>query len=70
MLFGIIVLVAGVLYLLFNIFVNSGGKAKFKSDLPPTEQVKKRGKVKCYILMSLACLVGLFLLFMLLSLIL
>lgn len=64
-----LVLIVGVLFLLFQIFVNTGGKAKFKSDLQPTEQTKKRGKIKCFLILSGICLVVFCLLLMILSLI-
>jgi len=38
----IALLVGGLVFLLFQIFISTGGKAKFKSDLPK----KKRGKDK------------------------
>lgn len=38
-----IVFVSGAAVLLFNIFVYTGGKAKFKSDLPKPEKRKGKG---------------------------
>lgn len=63
-----LVVIAGVVFLLFNIFFFQGSAPKFKSDLPNTDIMKKRGKVKCFILLSLICLAALFLLLWLLSL--
>lgn len=64
---AVIVLLCGLGFLAFQIFVNTGGKAKFKSDLPKTETVKKRGKIKCYTILSLTLLAVLLLMLMLLS---
>lgn len=68
--FAVLVVVVGVLWLLYNIFVNTGGSPKFKSDLPSTDQTKKRGKFKWFIILSLICLAALCLLLIVLSLIL
>lgn len=53
-----IILVVGIIWILFNIFLNSGGQAKFKSDLPVTEQSKKKKKVIKLCFLSL-CLISL-----------
>jgi hypothetical protein len=29
-----LILIAGVIFLIFQVFVSTGGKAKFKSDIP------------------------------------
>lgn len=39
-----LVLISGAGVLLFNIFVYTGGNAKFKSDLPDRKRKKKAGK--------------------------
>lgn len=40
-LFYWLVLLSGIVFLLFKIFVSTGGKAKFKSDLPNRKDVNK-----------------------------
>jgi len=53
-----LVLIAGVGWILFNIFLNSGGQAKFKSDLPKTEKSKKKvGYIICFSILSVLTLV-------------
>lgn len=44
-----LVLVAGLIFILYNIFFNSGGTAKFKSDLPKEKNniKKKKGLLIC-----------------------
>lgn len=37
-----LVLIAGIIFLLFQIFVSKGGKAKFKSDLPKIKKERKQ----------------------------
>lgn len=66
-LFYVLFVIAGVIFLAFQLFVNQGGKAKFKSDLPKTEEVKKGERVKRSIILCLGCLAALFLLLTLLS---
>lgn len=39
--FGWVLLVTGIAFLLIQIFVNQGGKAKFKSDLPKPKKGDK-----------------------------
>ena len=63
-----IIVIVGLGVLLFNIFFFQGSTPKFKSDLPKTDTMKKRGKVKCFIILSLICLAVLLVLFWLLSL--
>lgn len=63
-----LIVIVGIGVLLFNIFFFQGSTPKFKSDLPKTDTMKKRGKVKCFIILSLVCLVALLVLLWLLSL--
>lgn len=57
----ILVVIGGIIYLIYQIFFNSGGKAKFKSDLPKTEQSSKK-KVGIWICFSILLLISLALL--------
>lgn len=53
-----IVLIAGIGWILFNIFLNSGGQAKFKSDLPMLEKPKRKvGLIICFSILSVLTLV-------------
>lgn len=53
-----LVLIGGIGFILYNIFLNSGGQAKFKSDLPKTEKPKKKvGIVVCFSILSVLTLV-------------
>ena len=40
----VIILIAGIGFILYQIFLNSGGNAKFKSDLPEGIKVKSKRK--------------------------
>lgn len=53
-----LVVIAGVLFVLYNIFFNTGGNAKYKSDLPKTpENAKKRkGVIICFSILSVLSL--------------
>lgn len=53
-----LVLIGGIGFILYNIFLNSGGQAKFKSDLPKTEiSTKKVGLIVCFSILSVLTLV-------------
>lgn len=58
----ILILIAGVGYIVFNIFLSSGGQAKFKSDLPKTEQAIFKRKWVILTCFSILCLLILVLL--------
>ena len=66
--FAWFIVIVGLGVLLFNIFFFQGSTPKFKSDLPKTDIMKKRGKVKCFIILLLICLAVLLVLLWLLSL--
>lgn len=63
----ILVLVAGVVFILYQLFFNAGGNAKFKSDLPASDKVTVRRKrmvlIACF---SILCVIFLGLLIALL----
>lgn len=55
-----LIVIVGLGFILYNIFFSSGGKTKFKSDLPKSEtQVvkKKVGVIVCFSLLSVISLV-------------
>lgn len=49
-----LIVVAGVLFILYNLFFNSGGNAKYKSDLPQSKEhaKKKKGIIICFSILS------------------
>ena len=54
-----LVVIAGVIFVLFQIFLSSGGRTKFKSDLPKTDIVvrkKKVGIIICFSILSVLAL--------------
>lgn len=57
----VIILIAGIGFILYQIFFNSGGNAKFKSDLPESVKVKSKRKrvviVACSLILSVISLV-------------
>lgn len=60
--FYVLILIGGIGYILFNIFLSSGGRSKFKSDLPKTDTVKVKRKWGLIICFSILCLLTLALL--------
>lgn len=57
----LLILVAGVLFILYQIFLNSGGNVKFKSDLPESVKANSKQKRKviiaCFLILSVISLV-------------
>ena len=53
----VLILIGGLGYILFQLFLSSGGKTKFKSDLPKTDVVKAKKKVGTLICFSILCLI-------------
>lgn len=54
-----LILIGGIVFILFQIFLSSGGKTKFKSDLPKTDRVirkKKVGLILCFSILSVVAL--------------
>ena len=54
-----LILIGGIVFILFQIFLSSGGKTKFKSDLPKTDTVirkKKVGLIICFSILSVVAL--------------
>lgn len=52
------ILIVGIGWILFNIFLNSGGQAKFKSDLPKQGKPKRKvGLIICFSILSVLTLV-------------
>ena len=63
----VIILIAGIGFILYQIFLNSGGSAKFKSDLPEGIKVKSKRKRVVMVACSLIlCVISLVLLIALL----
>ena len=63
----VIILIAGIGFILYQIFLNSGGNAKFKSDLPEGIKVKSKRKRVVMVACSLIlCVISLVLLIALL----
>ena len=60
--FYFLVIIGGLGYILFQIFLSSGGRTKFKSDLPKTDTVKVKRKWGIIICFSILCLITLVLL--------
>lgn len=56
-----LIVIAGVIFLLVQIFLSTGGKAKFKSDLPKTKELTKKRKV-VIVCSSILCVISLVLL--------
>jgi len=54
-----LVLIGGLVFILFQIFLSSGGKTKFKSDLPKTDTVIKRKKVGLIVCFSILSVLAL-----------
>lgn len=57
-----LVVIGGLVFILFQIFLSSGGKTKFKSDLPKTDTVVKKKKVGLIICFSILSVLALALL--------
>ncbi len=57
-----LIVIGGLVFILFQIFLSSGGKTKFKSDLPKTDIVVKRKKVGLIICFSILSVLALALL--------
>lgn len=54
-----LIIIGGFGYILFQLFLSSGGRTKFKSDLPKTDVVKvkrKWGILICFSILSLVTL--------------
>lgn len=54
-----LILIGGLVFIIFQIFLSSGGKTKFKSDLPKTDTVikkKKVGLIVCFSILSVLSL--------------
>lgn len=52
-----LLIVSGIVFIVVQLFFSSGGKAKFKSDLPKAEKPKKRkGFVACSLILSVISL--------------
>lgn len=60
--FAWLIVIAGVGFVLFQIFLSSGGRTKFKSDLPKTETSKKKKKVVILVCSSILSVLSLALL--------
>lgn len=58
----VLILIGGLGYIVFQLFLSSGGKTKFKSDLPKTDVVKAKKKVGTLICFLILCLIILVLL--------
>lgn len=54
-----LLLIFGVLFIIFQIFLSSGGKSKFKSDLPKTDVLIKKKKVGFVVCFSILCVLSL-----------
>lgn len=57
-----LIVIGGIVFILFQIFLSSGGKTKFKSDLPKTDVVKKKKKVGIIVCFSILSVLSLALL--------
>lgn len=57
-----LVVIGGIIFILFQVFLSSGGKTKFKSDLPKTDTVVKKKKVGLIICFSILSVLALALL--------
>ena len=55
----VLLIVSGAAFILWQLFFSSGGKAKFKSDLPVTKEAVKKKKVvvACSLILSVLTLV-------------
>lgn len=53
----VLVLVGGIGYILFQLFLSSGGRTKFKSDLPKTDKVLVKRRWGIIICFSILCLI-------------
>lgn len=54
-----LIVIGGIVFILFQVFLSSGGKTKFKSDLPKTDTVikkKKVGLIVCFSILSVLSL--------------
>lgn len=58
----VLILIGGLGYIVFQLLLSSGGRTKFKSDLPKTEVVKAKKKVGTLICFLSLCLIILVLL--------
>lgn len=54
-----LIVIAGLGFILFQVFLSSGGKTKFKSDLPKTDTVIKRKKVGLIVCFSILSVLSL-----------
>ena len=54
-----LVVIVGFLYVLFQIFLSSGGKTKFKSDLPKTDILTNKKKMGVKICLLSLCAISL-----------
>lgn len=57
MIYALIIL-GGLIFILYNLVFSSGGKSKFRSDLPKTKEVVKKKKV-VVVCFSVLCVISL-----------
>lgn len=48
-----LIIIGGFGYILFQIFLSSGGKTKFRSDLPKTQEIINQKKVGFWVCFSI-----------------
>ena len=51
-----LLIVSGIAFIVIQLFFSSGGKAKFKSDLPKVEKPKKKVFIACSLILSVISL--------------
>lgn len=57
MIYALIIL-GGLIFIVYNLVFSSGGKSKFRSDLPKTKEVVKKKKV-VLVCFSVLCVISL-----------
>lgn len=57
MIYALIIL-GGLIFIVYNLVFSSGGKSKFRSDLPKTKEVVKKKKV-VVVCFSVLCVISL-----------
>lgn len=58
MMIYVLIILGGLIFILYNLVFSSGGKSKFRSDLPKTKEVVKKKKV-VVVCFSVLCVISL-----------
>ena len=53
-----LIILGGLIFIVYNLVFSSGGKSKFRSDLPKTKEVVKKKKV-VVVCFSVLCVISL-----------